>query len=512
MANGTDNLTYYDGSSVTTFTDLDTPTGLSVTRTGTDGTYTMSYRVSAVSATGETLACDAITKTAAVATPTTTAYMSLAWTAVTGAIGYNIYGRTSGHEKFLKYVEGQTTVAYDDKGTETESTVFTLPEADTTAGPTGSYISLYKDSLFIAGDWLSPSRLYYSAGGDRIHDFSVANGGGFIDINKNDGQRITGMIVFKNSLLVFKEDSIYQFEFATSGLPQVTQVNPAVGCIAPRSIVAVENDVFFASRRGVFTIGNEAGFAFDVLRTNELSSRVRSVFQTIDEGHLGDISAVYATKSNVNLVVFSYTPSGSDYNSKAIVYDRERLAWYKWSNIRANCWVNWVDTSGVTRVLYGDDFSGYVKEILTGTTDFGSYIQGTVTMKSVDFGEGLDTYKKLKDVSAVLREPTGQVTMTILKDGAETQTTMNISTVNPMINWGHYIFTDFLFMDSYGTGAVTSSDDIVLRTKRNLNYEGKAFQLSFTNGIGGSSFTLLQSTMLAKPRSIRYRVSTDLIS
>jgi hypothetical protein len=484
---------------------------LAVARTGTDGTFSFAYRVSAVSSTGETLACVRVLQTASVGTLSDTIYMTVTWTAVSGAIGYNVYGRTDGHEKQLKYVEGESSTTYVDKGTDDESEVFTVPEANTTAGPTGAYVSLYKDSLFIAGDLVSPSRLYYSGGGDRINDFSVANGGGFIDVSKNDGQKITGMIVFKNSLLVFKEDSIYQFEFTSSGLPQVTQVNPAVGCIAPRSIVAVENDVFFASRRGVFTVGNEPGFAFDVLRTNELSSRVRSVFQSIESDYLKNIAAVYATKSNTNLVIFSYTPSGATHNTNALVYDRERLGWYKWTNIRANCWVNYVDSTGSTKVLYGDDTSGYVKEILSGTDDFGSAIQGTAALKAVDFGEGLDRYKTLKDVSVVLRKPIGNVTMNILKDGVSNETTMNISTVSPAINFKHYLFKDFTFADSYGTGAVTSSDDIVLRTKRNLQYEGKAFQLRFTNGSSGASFTLLENAMTAKPRSLRFRQSGDLI-
>lgn len=512
LVNGVDNLTYYDGSSITTFTSLTTPTGLGVSRTGTDGTYNFSYRISAVSSTGETLACTAVDETASVAKLTDSVYMTVTWSAVSNAIGYNVYGRESGHETLLKYLEGNGSVSYVDKGSDTASEVFTVPEANTTAGPTGACIALYKDSLFVGGDYISPSRLYYSGGGDRINDFSVANGGGFIDVSKNDGQKITGLIVFKNSLLVFKEESIYQFEFSTSGLPQVTQVNPAVGCIAPRSIVAVENDVFFASRRGVFTLGNEPGFAFDVLRTNELSAKVRSVYQSIESEYMKNIAAVYATKANTNLVIFAYTPAGDTRNKSALVYDRERMAWYKWSNIHANCWVSYTDSTGDVRVLYGDDSSGYVKEILTGSDDFGSAITATATLKAIDFDEGLDRYKKLKDVSVVMRQPTGNVTMSILKDGVETETIMNIATVSPTINFGHYLFAKFTFADSYGTGAITSSDDIVLRTKRNLQYEGKAFQLSFTNGGSGASFVLLQTSMLAKPMSLRYRSSTDLVS
>jgi hypothetical protein len=321
----------------------------------------------------------------------------------------------------------------------------------------------------------------------------------------------TGLIVFKNSLICFKEDSIYQFEFTSAGLPQSTQVNASVGCIAPRSIVAVENDVFFASRRGVFTMGNEPGFAFDVLRTNELSSRVRSIYQSIESAYIGSTAAVYATKANTNLVIFSYTPAGSTTNAEALVYDRERLAWYKWTNITANCWVNYTGSDGVVHVLYGDDSSGYVKEILSGTDDFGAAIQGTFKLKGEDFKTGLDQYKKLKDISMVLRNPTGSVTMSLIKDGTETATTMNISTVAPAINFGHYVISRFLFGESYGTGAVTSSDDNVLRTKRNMNLQGRSFMLSFTNGSSGSSFTLLQTTMTAKPRSLRFRLATDII-
>lgn len=513
LQNGTDPLTYYDGTSIQTFTAISAPTAPTCTRTGGGtGTYTFSYKISACTAIGETETTTAASATLNQATLSATVYMTVGWTASASATGYNIYGRTDGYWRFLKHVEGQATASWVDDGTTTESEVFTPPEANSTAGPTGKYIAVYKDSLFVFGDPDNPSRLYYSGGGDKINDFSVANGGGFIDVSKNDGQMGTGLIVFKNTLICFKEESIYQFEFTSAGLPQITQVNAAVGCIAPRSIVAVENDIFFASRRGIFTIGNEAGFAFDVLRTNELSARVRSIFQSIESEYVGNVAAVYATKANVNLVIFSYTPAGGTTNSEALVYDRERLAWYKWTNIRANCWVNYIDTTGTMRVIYGDDSSGYCKEILTGSDDFGSNITGTFKLKSEDFGEGLDRYKKLKDISVVLRNPSGAVSMTLTKDGTDTTTNLNVSTINPAINFGHYVFSDFLFAESAGTGSVTTSDDIVLRTKRNINLQGRTFRLGFTNGTSGASFTLLLASMIAKPRALKFRQSTDLIT
>lgn len=510
LCNGTDALTYYDGTDITIFTAINAPTSPTCTRTGTTGTYNYSYKITAVTAVGETLPTAATTSDANVATLDSSTYMTVAWTAATSAIGYNVYGRRDGAWYFLKYLEGNGSVSYVDKGTDTPQELFPPPESNTTSGPVGKHIELYKDSLFVFGDPNNPSRLYYSGGGDKINDFSASNGGGFIDIAKNDGQIGTGLKLFKNSLVVFKERSIYQFSFATTGAPQVTQVTAAIGCKSPRSVVFVENDIFFASDNGVYTIGNEAGFAIDVLRTNELSAKVRSIFQSMASSRKTNVAAVYAKTANLNLVIFAYTPTGSTTNSRALVYDRERLAWYEWTNIQANCWTDYVDSSGDYHVLYGDDSSGYVKEILTGDDDFGTAIQGKAKLKAQSF-ETLTNYKKLKDTSVVLRNPTGSVNLSIIVDGTTTAYQSNVNTVAPSVNWGHYVLTAFQPGDSYGTGAITTASDIVLRTKKNLNLLGKSFQTALNNGSSGANFVLLENELTAKPRSERFRLSTDLI-
>jgi hypothetical protein len=352
--------------------------------------------------------------------------------------------------------------------------------------------------------------MYYSGGGDKINDFTIASGGGFIDISKNDGSIGTGMVPFKNTLIVFKEDSLYQFSFSTSGLPSITQVNPAVGAIAPRSIIAVENDIFFVSRRGVFTVGNEPGFAFDVLRTNEISARVRPVFQAINTNYLTNIAAIYATADNVNICIFAYTPAGETTNTRALVFDRERSAWCEWTNITANCWFPYIETDGSVSVLYGSDSSGYVNQVLTGTDDFGSAIHSYFKTQAADFGF-LNVYKTLKDVDLILRNPSGNISIDILNDGITTEKSANIYSVRPAINWGHYTFSDFTMMDSQGSGTVDAQDANKLATLKNLNIEGRSFLLSLDNN-SASSFVLLGTNMTAKARSPRFRHSEDIVS
>lgn len=511
LQNGTDSLSYYNGSTITTFTAISAPTISSVTRTGTTGSYTFSYKVTAVTANGETTPSTADSSDLNQDELDSSNYMTISWGSVTNAIGYNVYGRKDGAWYFITYLEGNSSTSYADKGEITPNEAFTPPEGNSTGGQIGKYIEVYKDSLFVYGDPNNPSRLYYSGGGDKVEDFTIGGGGGFIDVSKNDGQLGTGLIQFKDILLVFKERSIYKFSFTTSGLPQIEQVNPSIGCVAPRSIVAVENDIFFAGEDGVYTIGNEAGFSFDVLRTNELSVKVRSIYQSIDPAYIQNIAAVYAKKNGQNLVIFSYTPSGQTTNSEAIVYDRQRLGWLpKWSNFNANCWAVYKGSDGVRHILYGDDSSGYVKEAFNGSDDFGSGINGYFEIKSESFKTGINRYKRLKDMDLVLRQPQGSITVSIITDGVTTEKTVPITTLSPSINWSHYTFTEFTFADSQGTGAITSQDDNLLKSEKNINTQARSFGLRFDNN-SSASFTLLLASLTAKPRSPRYRLSTDLI-
>lgn len=517
LCNGTDGLSYYDGSSITPFTAIGTANTPSVVATGSTGNYTYSYKITAVTAVGESAASAAGTATSGNQTLDSSNYMTVSWSATTSAIGYNIYGRKDGQWYFLAYNDGNANTTYVDKNQNTPITYLSANyhTGDQTAGPLGTIIEVYHDSIFIAGDTANPSTLYFSGGFDAINNFTADQGGGTITVGQNDGQKITGLKVFKNALIIFKEDSIYQFSFDSSGAPSLQLINGAVGCIAPRSIVTVENDVFFVSRRGVFTIGNEPGFAFDVLRTNELSSRVRSDIKTIDAAYIQNVAAVYTSDANKNLVIFSYTPSGSTSNMKAIIYDRERLGWYRWTNIQANCWTKWIDSNSATHYLYGDDSSGYVKEILTGSNDFGSAIHGYFYLRAESFGtkgaeSNISTYKIIKDVSVVFRKPSGSVSLSIITDGVTTAYTNNVGTVSPAINFGHYLFNRFLFKSAYGTG-VSSADELALRTIKNVNIEAKTFQLRFDNN-SSASFVLLEVKLSAKPRADRYRLSSDLVN
>jgi hypothetical protein len=86
------------------------------------------YRVSAINATGESLASTETSQATSAAAPATHT-MTVNWAAVTGATGYKVYGRSTGAELLIATVGAVLT--YLDTGSITPSGA--LPAATTTA-------------------------------------------------------------------------------------------------------------------------------------------------------------------------------------------------------------------------------------------------------------------------------------------------------------------------------------------------------------------------------------------
>ncbi len=105
---------------------------LTVGTTGTLAPGAYGYRVSATNAAGETLAStEAIT---AFGASGSIGSITVAWSPVTGATGYNVYGRTIGGE--LKIATGVVGTSFVDTGSVTPSGA--LPSSNTTGTTTGT--------------------------------------------------------------------------------------------------------------------------------------------------------------------------------------------------------------------------------------------------------------------------------------------------------------------------------------------------------------------------------------
>jgi len=488
IVNGVDKITKYAGGDLVRFNPLSTPANVAATMVSgasINPSRTYSYRVTALSPIGETLGS---TRASVVSGPQdlSTSLLRLSWDAVSAAsgdlIGYQIYGRNSGDETFLAKVNKDTT-KWDDTGDIEPSLLTGTPSADTTDGPICKYIIKFGDKLVLGGVVNEPSRVMWSGGGANVDKFHWSYGGGYVDIAKDDGDQIRGLYSYQNNIIVFKERSIWQVTLsATSAgwvLPSVKQITASHGCVSHRTIRSVENDIFFLSRNGVYVLGYEPNIMADVLRTNELSAKIRPTIGGMNVTQIENSSAIYWDYK----YILTYPASGEGVNTKMIVYDRERTAWMGPWNVGANGFELYYDTNNNEKLLYGDTGDTYVTEMSNSIRDDKDTAIATfLRTKKEDFKDW-SLFKQIKDVFFNFRNVLGSVAVNIRLEGKAGETTTAKS-----------------FTVESSTGASGFGTD-----------QWGTVEFGLSNNIAGSALNeiIKQSQLLKTARAIQLEVQTS---
>ncbi len=131
--------------------------------------------------------------------------------------------------------------------------------------PNFAFSTAHKNRVWAAGVTDNPSRLYYCALLDE-EDWTGA-GSGFIDIEPDDGDRITGLISDQNDLFVFKGPHVGSIHRITGSSPtgsdgfsRVTYVR-GIGAVGQNTIFAFRDDVgFMASGGSIHSLRATAAF------------------------------------------------------------------------------------------------------------------------------------------------------------------------------------------------------------------------------------------------------------
>lgn len=516
--NGTDPLTKITISGgvpvATQATALTTPTNLAVTPTGVTGSTNYSYRVSAFNANGETLACAAIAVTTGNATLSASNYNALAWTAVAGAVGYNVYGRKASADNGVGQTKmnSVTTNAYNDTGVDTPSVIITPPEGNSTGGQKGTIIEYALSRLFVAGDSANPSRLYYSGAGNQLDDFSTAYSGGWIDVSKNDGDAITGVKFYQNKVTVFKHKSIYQFDFTDAGLPRVTLVTNEMGCESQRTIKVVNNDLWFLAKIDgkavIVSLGNVQNY-FSSLRTTRQSLKIEGPndLGNANIEQLGNACAYYFR----NLYILCLAHSSSTTNNRCYVYDTRFGAWVGyWDGIRANVFFAYTTAAGSEDLYYGSETTGYAVKMFTGTDDNGTAVSWQIQTKSF-MQQYFDQYKIYRNPVFWFKDVAGgTITGYIITDGVFTSGSFNISAIVSGIGFGYDKFGRIKFGDSAGASTTSTTSDQPMEIVYSANRRSIQFQLDDANATSSFKFLglsykwlLLQGKPLPSTNRIR---------
>lgn len=158
----------------------------------------------------------------------------------------------------------------------------------TTYAPSGSFIELHYDRVWIAGHPTNKDRLYFSTAGVNgadIEDFTIpieeeeANQhGGFIDVRSYDGGEIIGLKVVFNALVIFKNKSAYKVFGDNPENYELVQLFSSNGAISDKSICTGDNGAYFLNNDGIYF--------YDGTNTNLISQKVNKTIANMNKSYV----------------------------------------------------------------------------------------------------------------------------------------------------------------------------------------------------------------------------------
>jgi len=227
-----------------------------------------------------------------------------------------------------------------------------------------TFILRYQSRLWLFSSSSYPSRVWHSAitsaGLPAPEDWSTPQNYGFWDINPNDGDYITGAVVFSDKIVVFKQWSIHAIYGSKPGEFYTRILTDEIGCINSETIAVNEYAIFFLSHKGVYMFTAE---------NNKLYKASNHIQPSIDAiaDNTSCVGGMYQ-----NQYWMAFYKSGSSSNNRVYVLNYLLGAWVEYVGINANCF--YYDESADT-FFCGSPTTGYTYTLLSGTNDDGSNIQ-----------------------------------------------------------------------------------------------------------------------------------------
>jgi hypothetical protein len=469
--NGTDKLSYIDltTGTIQTYTALATPSAPTPTKTNLGATtFTYYYRIAANNAVGTSAASTAasiqVSKERAAwggLTAATPEYVTLTWSAVSGATSYNIYvGDVSGNEKLLSTVNALTFI---DEGNLVPDPFTLYPQGNSTDGAVLKW--LYNDSrnsqLFgIDG----ANKLWYSAAGTG--DFSPYNGGGYVPIDENGDSTLNYVDGFRdgkgNPVITVSargaagKGKMYHvtFDSITYGdqiiyYANVYEANGQSAPYAPRAVIKAKDSLWYPTGKDIESTGTSQNIV-NILTTNSVSQVIQPDIETISLAYLDKAVGVeYQDK------LFFALPVNSTENNQIWYMDtaRKNLWVLRWNIAAKDMWL-YEDSSGNTHfcVLVGNRILEFTRAV--ATEDDGVAFDTRCAFSSLVWDEDGLVMANIRKQYYKFLNPKGQINISVYgldKEGVTNSIGSEVFTQTvSYTGWDAWVFDEHVFDDDVG--------------------------------------------------------------
>ena len=304
------------------------------------------------------------------------------WTQISDNATYSSGGVTiggSGKVRFLKYdfdgteklmLVDSTGKPYRFAGTTFEQ-LSSLP-ADTSGS---SFVVNFKNHIFLGNG----KSLVFSAPYTDT-DFTSASGGGIINV----ADTITGLIVFREKLIIFSESSINVLNGNSVGDFQLQPVSRDLGCVAEDTIQEIGGDVIFLGPDGLrlFSATDKIGdFGLAAIsKTIQVE-----IIDLISSSPNGFASTVIREKSQYR--IFGYNTGYTNAASKGIGATQleNSIAFNDMRGI--NAFVTYSEYDGFAERIYFANADGFIYQMEQGNSFAGTDIPATFATPFIPLGD-----------------------------------------------------------------------------------------------------------------------------
>jgi hypothetical protein len=258
-------------------------------------------------------------------------------------------------------------------------------EEVTRSSPVGcSLIEKYAERIVVSGQSTNPSLVYYST---RLkpYDFEGASAG-FVDV----GDIVTGIKVFRNSLIIFCKNSIYELTNLDS-TPIIKSVTKNIGCISGNSIQEIGGDLIFLAPDGLRTIAGTA--RIDDVELSSISRKILPLVNDIINNFSNYTISSMVIRERSQYRLFYYQSGQATSGQKGIIgtfkYSSDGIPAFEWSETKGlpvKFCTSDINTSG-TEVLHHTDETGFVYKHDTGNSFDGSNVVAEFQTPDMDYGD-----------------------------------------------------------------------------------------------------------------------------
>jgi len=248
-----------------------------------------------------------------------------------------------------------------------------------TSSVTGSkFIASFKSHMFYAGKSTTSEELVFSVPFDE-DNFTSGDGAGSIRVDDT----ITGLKVFRDSLIIFCENRIFKLTGNSSSDFAIIPITRNIGCINGDTIQEFGGDLVFLGPDGLRTIAATAKIGDTELGT--ISRSVQSIFdKNIKDSALFE-SVVIPDKTQYRIFFAKNGESDSITRGITCVMRQDKFEFSEVRGIKPSCTDTFVKAGDVI-VLHGD-FSGHIHRQDKGNTFDGIPVLGRYRSSDMSFGD-----------------------------------------------------------------------------------------------------------------------------